>query len=416
MTDADVDVIVVGAGLAGLRAATGVRARGLTVRVLEREASPGGRIRTDIVDGFRCDRGFQLLNPSYPAVQRHVDVAALNLRTSGRGVRTVDGSGRVSTLADPTRHPRLLPTTIRSAYDVGLLRPRAVAGAVRWALPAVGSVRRLGAAPDAGLGDDWDRLGVQGPIRDAVLAPFLSSVLADGIGSTSDRYVRLVLRSFLRATPGVPATGMQALPRQLAAPLREDIRYETVVEDVIDGPSPSVRTAGGETLRARAVVVAAEAPVAGALTGQACARMRGLSTWWFAADGLSSDQFLRVSGSGGPVVNTAQLSAFAPEYAPPGRVLVQATTLLDQDGPAPESQVRGEVSRIWGASAAEWELLIRHDVYDALPEQVPGTPLQRPLRVGERIVLAGDHRDTPSIQGALVSGGRAASEVARLLA
>ncbi len=415
MSDIDADVIVVGAGIAGLRCAAALHRRGLTARVLEADTAPGGRIRTDLVDGFRCDRGFQLLNPSYPAVRRHVDVGALDLRIAGRGVRVVDESGRVRTLADPTRHPGSFAATVHSAAGLGLLRPRTVAAAVRWALPALGPVRRLESAPDASLAADWDRLGVRGPLRESILAPFLSGVLADGAGDTSDRYVRLVLRSFLAATPGVPDRGMQDLPEQLARAEGVDVTYSARVERVTDGPVPEVGVVGGPTLRARAVVVATDAPDAAELTASPTSPMRGLSTWWFEADGLAPDPFLRISGTGGVVVNTAQLSAVAPGYAPPGRTLVEATTLLGGDGPADEAAVRAESARLWATSTASWRVIVRHDVTRALPVQAAGSPLRRPLRTGERVLVAGDHRDTPSIQGALVSGGRAAAEVARLL-
>ncbi|MGN7133232.1 FAD-dependent oxidoreductase [Rhodococcoides corynebacterioides] len=415
MSDIDADVIVVGAGIAGLRCAAALHRRGLTARVLEADTAPGGRIRTDVIDGFRCDRGFQLLNPSYPAVRRHVDVDALDLRTAGRGVRVIDGSGRARTLADPTRHPGLLPATVRAAAGLGLVRPRTVVGAVRWALPALGPVRRLETAPDAALAADWHRLGVRGPLRESILAPFLSGVLADGVGDTSDRYVRLVLRSFLLATPGVPDRGMQAFPGQLARAEGVDVTYSARVERIVDGAVPEVRVADGTTLRARAVVVATDAVDATVLTSTPTSSMRGLSTWWFEADALDPDAFLRISGTGGAVVNTAQLSAIAPGYAPPGRTLVEATTLLDDDGPADEVAVRAELARLWATSTASWRVIVRHDVTRALPVQAVGTPLRRPQRTGERVLLAGDHRDTPSIQGALVSGGRAAAEVARLL-
>ena len=57
-------VLVVGAGLAGLACAQRLTAGGLEVRVLEGSDAVGGLVRTDVIDGFRCDRGFQLVNPS----------------------------------------------------------------------------------------------------------------------------------------------------------------------------------------------------------------------------------------------------------------------------------------------------------------------------------------------------------------
>ena len=419
--DVDADVVVVGAGLAGLRCAGALTARGFSVVVLEQGDRPGGRVRTDVVDGLRCDRGFQLLNPSYPAVRRHVDVGDLDLQVAGRGVRVVDSSGRPHTLADPVRHLDQLPATLRATASLRLLRARPVAGVVRWAASAVGPVSRLKAAPDASLAQDWARLGVGGALRDAVLAPFLAGVLGDSAGTTSDRYVRLVLRSFLLATPGVPAAGMQALPDQLARRSGADLRYRRRVVGIDDGPTVTVHVADDDPVRARAVVLAADPVGAARLTGRGAPVMRGLSTWWFASDepvgtaGGRPDRFLRVSGSGGPVVNTAVMSAIAPGYAPPGITLVQGTTLLDGAGPVGEDVIRGELARLWGRDTQRWRLVIRHDVPHALPDHPAGQALARPQLAGERLVLAGDHLDTPSIQGALVSGGRAAATVARIL-
>ncbi len=414
-------MVVVGAGLAGLRCAGALTARGFSVVVLELADRPGGRVRTDVVDGMRCDRGFQLLNPSYPAVRRHVDLGDLDLQVAGRGVRVVDSSGRVHTLADPVRHPGGLPATLRATASLRLLRPRPVAGVVRWAAPSVGRVNRLKAAPDASLAEDWARFGVGGPVRDAVLAPFLAGVLGDAAGTTSDRYVRLVLRSFLLATPGVPAEGMQALADQLARRSGADLRYRRRVVGIDDGPTVTVHLADDDPVRARAVVLAADPVGAARLTGGSTPAMRGLSTWWFASDepvgarGRGPDRFLRVSASGGPVVNTAVMSAIAPGYAPPGTTLVQGTTLLDGAGPVGEGVIRAELARLWATGTHQWRLVVRHDVPHALPDHPAGQGLARPQLAGERVVLAGDHLDTPSIQGALVSGGRAAATVARLL-
>ena len=133
-------VVVVGAGLAGLACAQRLVAAGREVIVLEASDAVGGRVRTDEIDGFRCDRGFQLINPAYPALPRVVDVDQLDLRAFGAGVVVATEAGR-SVLADPRRLPRLLPATLRS--PVGSLRERAAFVALRPVLPAAG--------PPAGL-------------------------------------------------------------------------------------------------------------------------------------------------------------------------------------------------------------------------------------------------------------------------
>ena len=133
---------------------------------MEKEDTVGGRVRTETVDGYLVDRGFQLINPAYPALRAEVDLEALDLKPFGHGVQVSTQQG-LQTLANPLRHPLLLPQTLAS----GLVDAGDVAGLIRF----VASTPRGGAA----LGAELDRFGVTGAIRTKVLAPFLPGVVAD---------------------------------------------------------------------------------------------------------------------------------------------------------------------------------------------------------------------------------------------
>jgi hypothetical protein len=150
------------------------------------------------------------------------------------------------------------------------------------------------------------------------------------------------------------------------------------------------------------------------------ARVSGsLTTWWFATTGdgpttgVRDDRLLCVDGRRGPVANTAVVSAAAPSYAPPGRGLVQLTALTAAG--VTDRQALAEAGRLWRTATTEWELLVRHDISNALP--LTRAPLQprRDVDLGDGIYLCGDHQDTPSIQGAMASGHRTANAVSRLL-
>ncbi len=322
----DADVVVVGAGLAGLHCARVLQDAGHEVVVLEAADAVGGRIRTDRVDGFLVDRGFQLLNPAYPAVRRWVDVEALRLQPFGAGVTAVTDDGRRS-LGHPLRAPALLPGTARAV----LPRPGAAAGVARWAGTLLRPRRRplaqlLDRRPDVDRGTALDRAGVDGVLR-RVLERFLAGVVLEDDGSTADRYAMLLLWMFARGVPSLPANGMQALPEQLARPLGDRVRLDHPVERVDAGTA----TAGGRTWRARRVVVAAAAPQASALTGVAVPAMKGVVTTWWAAPEAPSTRLLHVDARReptGPLVNAAVVSRVAPGYAPPGRHLVQGSALL----------------------------------------------------------------------------------------
>lgn len=419
MPGADHDVIVVGAGLAGLRAATVLAEAGLDVLVLDASDAVGGRQRTDRVDGFLLDRGFQVLNPAYPSVRRWADATALRLQAFPVGVRVrrdsaagVGGSTLV-TLADPRRHPLSIGETLRS----GLVRPADVIALARWAAPALLAPtrlrRRAAAGHDTSARQSWDSAGLRGPLRTEVVEPFLSGVLADARFDTSNAFTRWLVRMFLLGTPGLPAEGIQALPEQLARKARAagaEIRLGHRVDRVRPASDHvEVDAAGADAMRAAAVIVAVGPERLTALTGVDAPPTRGLQTWWFAPEAApAASGMIAVDGRrSGPIVNTAVISHAAPSYAPAGRHLVQATCLLGPQVVAGEVEVRRQLGEIWGTDATRWPLLRRDDIHHALPAQHP--PLRaEPTRVVDRLYVAGDHRQSPSIDGALVSGDRAA--------
>jgi glycine/D-amino acid oxidase-like deaminating enzyme len=257
---------------------------------------------------------------------------------------------------------------------------------------------------------------VDGSLRREVLEPFLAGVLGEDAGLTSARYVRLLVRMFLLGTPGVPAAGMGALPAQLAAHVPDVVLGERVdAVEPVDG-GHRVVTAGG-SVTANAVVVATGARAAQALVGVPAPAMNGLVTWWYATEEPPLDEALLVVDGRrrGPVVDAAVMTAAAPSYAPPGVHLVQVTCLLG-DRPPEEAVVRRQAGEIFGVDASGWREVARHLIPDALPAQAPPLVVRRPVHLGDGQFVCGDHRDTASLQGAMVSGRRTAAEVRRHLA
>ncbi|MFL0564644.1 NAD(P)/FAD-dependent oxidoreductase [Microbacterium sp. 179-I 1D1 NHS] len=403
------DVAIVGAGLAGLRAATLLARAGRDVVVLEAQDDVGGRQRTDLVDGFLLDRGFQVINPRYDALARAVDPADLDLRPFPVGVRVVRGA-RSDVLAHPVRHPGMLPATIAGALS-GLVAPADVAGAVRWLLPALVRPASVSDGPDATLHEAWDRAGLNGPLRQSVLAPFLTGVLADDGAATSAAYATLIARLFALGRPGVPAAGVAVLPRRLAE-LARAAGAEIRLSHPVDGVTVrGDRVELDGVVSAREVIVAVGGDHLSRLTGEPAPPMRGLQTWWFGTGAEApASALLTIDGErSGPIVNSVVMSRTAPGYAPAGRHLVAASCLL-RDA-ADEAAVRRQLARMWGGEAASWELLRRDDIPHALPALAPPMRRASPVRLSERVIVAGDHRETPSIAGALVSGERAAAAV-----
>jgi phytoene dehydrogenase-like protein len=394
------DVVVVGAGLAGLAAAVSLTTAGVQVALIEAAESVGGRASTDQVDGLLLDRGFQLLNPAYPAARRLLDLAALDLRPFDPGVVVATG-GRRRVLADPWRSPgHALP----SLMAPGSLREKAAFA--RWALRvSCGDVQALKLADDEPLAAALDRWGLDGRLRSAVIEPFLAGVLAEGEQVTSRRFVDLLVRSFVRGRPALPARGIQAMPQQLASRLPDGVlRLGVRARSVAPG---TVRTDSG-SLTAPVVVVATDPGTAVDLLGLPPVRMRGLTTYYhLAQEPPTPRRMLHLDGDRrGPVVNTAVVSNVAPSYAG-GRGWLIASTVLGADpGSSQERAVRGQLRLIYGADPRTWDLVGRYPVAQALPAMAPPLDLRQPVDLGDGVFVAGDHRDTASVQGALASGLR----------
>ncbi len=409
------DVVVVGAGLAGLSCATRLRARDphLDVVVVEAGDGVGGRVRTDRVDGFTLDRGFQVLNTGYPALAA-VDLDALDLRSFDPAVGLqVDGERFV--LGNPLQRPSTVAGALR--LPIGGLSGKAALAAYAGsclALPA----SRLRRRADVPAAQAWARAHVPEDVAERVLRTFFSGVLLEAEMSTSRRFTDLMVKMFVVGDSTVPAAGMQALPQQLADRLPAgSVRLSTPARAVT---ATSVSTDGGD-LGARVVVVATDAwDGAGLVPGLRTPPARGVTTVYHAApEWPGASSMLLLDADDSPVANSIAISRAAPTYAPAGRVLVSTSLVhplgVDPDGP----EVRRVLERLHGTSTAGWEHVATYDLPHALPGMPAPHPFRRPAAVaapgGGEVLVAGDHRDTSSIQGALVSGRRVADAARALL-
>jgi len=416
-------VVVVGAGLAGLAAARYLTRHGVEVTVLEASDGVGGRVRTDLVDGFRFDRGFQLYNPAYPEGARVLDHEALDLRPFIAGARIVisrNGRRRVDRVADPRREPSWavpsLLARIGSPASTARFGAYAVSRAVR-------TVESLETDPDVTTEEALRRAGADRTLMERLLRPFLSGVFLDSELTTSRRFLDVVLKSFVRGTPGVPALGMARIPEHLVTGLdvRLGHRVASVSAQAVSGGTVSgwmVDVVGGDAHRAEAVIVATDpAAAAGLIEEIRAPAARSVTTWYYrptcAPEDLADGQAVLVLDGDrrGPLVNTVVLTHAAPDYAPAGAALISASALGVKDTPADENAVREHLAWLYGVPTRDWELLARYPIPYALPAMPVPFELQRPVRTAGGIYVAGDHRDTSSIQGALVSGRRAAHAV-----
>lgn len=404
------DVLVVGAGLAGLVCAGDLAAAGIPCTVLEASDGVGGRVRTDRLDGFLLDRGFQILLTAYPQVQARLDLRALGLREFEPGalVRTATG---LHPIADPLRRPLELPATLLAPFAGAADKARAVRLVLDVRAHSVPSLLRR---PDMTTAERLAHAGFSRGFIDAFWRPLFAGIQLDPDLEVSARRFETILKMIAQGATGLPREGIGAVPAQLAARLPEGtVRLGARVASVAPGAAV---LADGERLQARAVVVATDGPAAHALLGGRVEDpgSRAAACCWFSlpAAPVRGPHLILDGESRGPALNVVAISEVQPSYAPPGRALIAAAVPGPPAlAPGLTEQVREQLQRWFGFAAGEVEHLHTHVIPHGQPDQRPPLRPRRRVSLGEGLFACGDHRDTASLQGAMFSGERTARAV-----
>ena len=408
-------VLIVGGGLAGLCCARHLNQQGIENEVLEASDRAGGRVRTDEVDGFLLDRGFQVLLTAYPEAQRVLDYESLELCHFEPGA-LVRYRGKFRRFADPWRQPRHLLATALSplAHLSDKLR---VARLKRQVCNA--DLAGLYQRPETTTLARLQAFGFSERIMDTFFRPFLGGVFLERELQTSSRKFDLLFRMFSQGDAALPSRGMGALVEQLVGSLPAGtIRTEAPVAEVSED---RVRLTSGEVCRAARVVIATPPAVASRLVGRRpteAAAAHGVTCLYFAAQRSPlKDPVLVLNGEGeGPINNLSVPSQVSPGYAPVGESLVSVSVLGTVAADRETGLLRQVVQQLtdwFGGQVKQWRHLKTYSIPYALPNQDPPalSPVEKPIHLPGNLFACGDYLDTASIQGAMVSGRRAAEAV-----
>ena len=416
MRATDKEVIIIGSGLAGLSCGRRLAAADIPFIILEADQRIGGRLKTDRLDGFILNHGFQVLQTAYPEAKRVLDYSRLALKPFAPGA-VIRINGRFHRIADPRRHPRDLLSTLTA--PIGTLRDRLQMA--RLALNVrCGSSEGIFDKPDMPTIEFLKSNGFSKRIINRFFKPFFAGVCLDPDIKASSRVFKYIIRVFAEGDVALPGQGMGAIPQQLAETLPQgSIRTGARVESIHHG---RVKLTSGETINGHAVVLATEGPETARLAGlPRQGRSRAELCLYYAAKNPPVDKpYLVLNGDGTGWVNSLTVpSVVAPTYAPAGQHLVSVVVIghMDADDSAVEHAVRRELTEWFGPAVGDWRHLKTDRILHALPEQPPPMPdptvAAPPMRPG--LFVCGEYESVPGIQWAMLSGRHAAEAVLKEL-
>lgn len=402
------DTLIIGAGLSGLACALKLQEKGQRPLLLEQSDAPGGRVRTDEVEGFLLDRGFQVYLSAYPTAGELLDLAALDLRSFHPGA-LVRSHKKFHRVMDVFRSPRHLLSsafapvgTIADKLRVARLRARSLST----------SMEELATHPDQSTEDFLQEFGFSGKMIESFFRSFYGGIFLERDLHTSSRMFEFTFKMFSTGAATLPAHGMQEIPRQLAARLpAEDIQCGIKIESMT---ANSIRLRDGRTFHGDQIVLAMPTDNAKALVPSLAVeptRWRSVSNLYFAApESPLNEPIIALAGSPTSLINNVSTpSDLSPHYAPSGQALVSVSILGQPDPETLVQRATAELRDWFGPAVDEWRHLRSDHIRRALPTQPPG---HRPSPAPEPpLFLCGDQQVSASIEGAIISGQQTAEAI-----
>ena len=397
------EFLVVGAGLAGLTAAKVLSQSGREVLLLEKSDGVGGRVRTDQYKDFLLDRGFQVLLTAYPELPKHLNLSLLELHSFESGA-TIFSDGHFSKVGDPFRNVSSIMSTaftktIGMQDKIKLLKLRnSLIGRKKIYFQQKDDKRIL---------ETFEELGFTSKAINSFFKPLVGGIQLDPSLSGSTRLCFLVLKMLFIGDAAIPSRGMGAISEQLSKQINESSIRLTSSVDKVEGKKVILES--GESFLPSNLIIATEGPATAKLLGQESPLSRSVSCIYFSApQAPSSSKAILLNGEkNGPALNVAIMSNISPSYSKNGKALI-AVAIPNTIKPDSMENVLIQMRKWFGDSVDSWEHIKTYSIEHGQPDLRPGDPFRKSIKNSEGVYICGDHRDTPSIQGALVSGRRAA--------
>lgn len=403
------EVLIIGGGIAGLSAAIHLQRAGLNIQLLEATERVGGRVKTDLVDGFRLDRGFQVLLTAYPEAQALLDYKALDLRYFKPGAYILDGSKQFL-VGDPMRW---LGSTWGTLFNsVGTFNDKLKVLSLRQRLNNK-SLEAIFDQPEISTRAALQQYGFSTSIIEKFFQPFLRGIFLEKDLSTSRRMFDFVFKLFSKGGTALPAKGIEAIPQQLAAQLATGvIECGQKVMRIDEG---KVITEEGKIFTAKKILMATNASVVENITPEK--KFHATTNLYFSSSVAPFKlPILYLNPDKDALVNNlCSLSALSEQFAPAGKHLISVSIIGLPN--LPETQlvnaVKVELKQKLGKQVTDWQHIKTYYIQQALPNlpTLKNDLNKSAIKLNENLYQCGDYLLNGSLNAAMKSGRLAAEAI-----
>ena len=402
---------IIGGGISGLIAARVLEEHGLSATIIEATDRLGGRVKTDVVDGYSLDHGFQVLLTAYPAAKKYLDFDALELQEFLPG-SAIFKNGKQKIIGDPLRNLSLLLPTLFSG--IGTVNDKVKILALNRRLKKK-SIQNIFAEKEQTTRVYLENIGFSEAIITNFFTPFFSGIFLENKLETSSRMFEFVYKMFGEGNAALPKDGIQAIPKQLFEKLKSTtFIFNTKVKSVENG---SIKLESGETLKSNFTIIATQA-------SGLVSNLKNQATQWKSCDTLYFEVAKReikkpligLIAAHNALINNIFYHTSLQTSATATKELLSVTVVDKQNLTNRQlvTEVQKELKELCNIDSCTF--IKQYNIPMALPnlQDIQYEMLPSETRLTETIFLAGDTQLNGSLNAAMIAGERAALEVINL--
>ena len=399
-------ITIIGAGLAGLTAAICLHRKGFKIQILEATDRVGGRVKTDLIDGYRLDRGFQVLLTEYTETKALLNYEKLNLKRFLPGATVLYDGGKFE-IADPFRRPSALFSTLFA--PVGSLKDKINTLFLKNKLLKI-SVSNIFKQPEIDTNSQLKKYGFSQKMVDLFYKPFFSGIFLENDLKTSSNMFDFVMKMFSEGDAAIPELGMEEIPKQLLAMLPENsVHYNIRVSKIENN---KIICENGQTFETDKIIIATEATgFARDFIPKTKQNFQQVTNVYFQANLAPTKKavvILNASKNKKWVNNLTVMTNVSGKYAPKGKVLISVSYngIPEINDDVLSENMKSELEVWYGNQVENWKMIKVYRINYALPnqEKIVNELSNSDIQINENLFMCGDHLMNGSINAAMKSG------------